>query len=305
LVSGTLFDYRTGSLLSADDLGVPPDGPKHPSYEPSAHATATTMPNSLSEDSPFRAGVLPETQVLLAGQDLLTGLSSRAGLDAHYRLAAARARRSGARLAVGVVAIDVDPATPPDEVFGHDLLMVEAAKQLRTCLRETDLIARLGETRFAFVAEEVTTAGIPRIVARVARAVGRAPEGQSAPGRALVGMALWEGGEQSLAALLRAAEEALTAGPMTAGPVPSAANAESFGAQAERDVPSLPVSRSRRLVRRTLGWVSLATLVVLALSATPAHWRNRWLPVDGIAQQGWSELRARLPLGAPVADRRP
>jgi hypothetical protein len=118
-------------------------------------------------------------------------------------------------------------------------------------------------------------------------------------------MALWDGGEQSLAALLRAAEEALTTGSTAIGPVQIAANAESFGAQPARDVAFLPVSRGRRLVRRTLGWVSLATLVVLALSATPAHWRNRWLPLDGIAQQGWSELRTRLPLGAPVADRRP
>ena len=263
------------------------------------------MPNSLSEDSPFRAGVLPETHVLLAGQDLLTGLSSRAGLDAHFRLAVARARRSGARLAVGLVAIDVDAATPPDEVFGHDLLMVEAAKQLRKSLRETDLIARLGETRFAFVAEEVTVSGIPRIVERVARAVGRTPEGQPIPARALVGTALWDGGEQSLAALLRLAEEALTTVPTTVSLAPSAANAESFGGQPERDAKPPPVSRRRRIVRRALGWVSLATLMVLALSAAPAQWRGRWLPLDGIAQQGWSDLRARLPLAAPVADRRP
>ncbi|MGZ8272741.1 MAG: GGDEF domain-containing protein [Burkholderiaceae bacterium] len=263
------------------------------------------MPNSLSENSPFRAGVLPETQVLLAGQDLLTGLSSRAGLDAQFRLAIARARRSGARLAVGLVVIDVNTTTPLDEVFGHDLLVVEAAKQLRKSLRETDLIARLGETRFAFVAEEVSVAGVPRIAERVTRAVGQAPEGPSGAPRALVGMALWEGGDQSLAALLRAAEEALTAGPIIVAQSPSAANAESFGAQAERDSTPSPVSRGRQVVRRTLGWVSLATLVVLALSAAPMQWRSRWLPLEGIAQQGWSDLRARLPSAPPVAERRP
>ena len=271
------------------------------------------MPNSLSEDSPFRAGVLPETQVLLAGQDLLTGLSSRAGLEAHYRLAAARARRSGARLAVGLVAIDVDPAAPQDEVFGHDLLMVEAAKQLRKILRETDLIARLGETRFAFIAEEVTAGGIPRIVERVTRAVTRPPAGEGAPARSLVGVALWEGGDQSLAALLRQAEEALTGAPTSAGThVWDAANAESFGARAERD-PQVPSeSRGRQVVRRTLGWLSLAMLILLVLSAVPDQWRNRWLPLDGMAQRGWTitqegfnELRARLPLGAPAADQRP
>ena len=263
------------------------------------------MPSSLSEDSPFRAGVLPETQVLLAGQDLLTGLSSRAGLDAHFRLAVARARRSGARLAVGLVAIEVDPAAPTDEVFGLDLLLVEAAKRLRRNLRETDLIARIGETRFAFIAEEVTTGGVPRITERVARAVAWAPEGSSAGPRALVGMALCDGSEPSLSAVIRAAEEVLTAGDALVPVIPSAANAESFGTPTGLAGAPQAASRGSRIVRRTLGWISLATLLLVAASALPAHWRNRWVSLDGIAQQGWIDLRARLPSTEPVVDRRP
>jgi hypothetical protein len=48
---------------------------------------------------------------------------------------------------VGPVAIAVDAATPSDEAFGHDLPVVEAMRRLRVRLRETDLIARPGETR--------------------------------------------------------------------------------------------------------------------------------------------------------------
>ncbi|HET9023119.1 MAG TPA: diguanylate cyclase [Burkholderiaceae bacterium] len=260
------------------------------------------MPSSLPDDSPFRAGVLPETQVLLAGQDLLTGLSSRAGLDAHFRLAVARARRSGARFAVGIAVIGVDPAVPPDEVFGHVLLVVEAAKRLRAVLRETDLVARLGETRFAFVAEEVAPDGAASIVERVLRTLQESSRTSSGSARPLVGLALWEHAEQTLPLLLRLAERALTAETSDISGRPTAANAATFGAQDDAD---LPPSRSvgQRVLRRGLGWLSLATLVVLALSATPSEWRGRWLPLERFAQQGWNELQIRLPWGAQAIDR--
>ena len=262
------------------------------------------MPSSLSEDNPFRAGVLPETQVLLAGQDLLTGLSSRAGLDAHFRLAVARARRSGARFAVGIAVIDVDPAAPTDEVFGHDLLLVGAARQLRSSLRETDLIARLGETRFAFVAEEVSPGGVAIIARRIADALVAANDGEASRVRPLVGIALWDGDEPSLPALLRRAEENLSADP--SGPVlTDAANAESFGAAAVEDVPPERVSPMRVIARRALGWISLVILIALALSAVPGAWRPNWWPLASAAQQGWSELRMHLPRLTPDAVRSP
>lgn len=263
------------------------------------------MPSSLSEDSPFRAGVLPETQVLLAGQDLLTGLSSRAGLEAQFRLAAARARRSGARFAVGLVAIDVDAAAPPDEVFGHDLLVVAAAKELRASLRETDLIARLGETRFAFLAEEVSAAGVALIARRIAGALSAANEGAPARIRPLVGMALWENDEQTLPALLRRAEETLSADPAPSA-LPDAANAETFGASAtEERLPEPPSSPARRIARRVIGWISLVVLVALALSAVPSAWRPGWWPVASVVEQGWSGVRTRLPAFAAALGRRP
>jgi diguanylate cyclase (GGDEF)-like protein len=261
------------------------------------------MPTSLSEDNPFRAGVLPETQVLLAGQDLLTGLSSRAGLEAHFRLAAARARRSGARFAVGVVDLVVDPAVAPDEVFGHDLLVVEAARRLRACLRETDLIARVAETRFAFIAEEVTPEGLTAIAKRAAEAIS--PAGAAQPDRAAprVGLVLWQHDERTLPALLRAAEEALAAAPEPELALPAAANAESFGAAAPvADALPPAASLPRRVARRALGWLSLAALVALALAGAPAEWRAAWQPLEALAGEGLRAVRSHLP-SAPPADR--
>jgi len=260
------------------------------------------MPSPPPGDNPFRAGVLPETQVLLAGQDLLTGLSSRAGLDAHYRYAVARARRSDAPFAIGLAVLDVDPAAPHDDVFGHDLRVVEVARRLRTGLRETDLIARLGETRFAFVAEKVTPAGLDSIVHRVARALTEPGAEQSAPSGGRVGLALWENDRQTLAALLRAAEETLSAEPETV--LRMAANAEAFGAQGGPTAIAPPPSRGRRFARRALGAVSMAAVLMLALSTATPAWRSRWSPLEAVALQGWSELRARLPTAFP-AERRP
>jgi GGDEF domain-containing protein len=255
------------------------------------------MPTPLSEDSPFRAGVLPETEVLLAGQDLLTGLSSRAGLEAHFRFAVARARRSGARLAVGVAMVEVDPDAPNDEVFGHDLTVIEAAKKLRRELRETDVIARVAETRFAFIAEEVSESALPSIVSRLSRVLQRTRPAPGEPGRRLVGLALWDYGDQSLPALLRSAEEALRAPPANdpeaAWPEPDPGTALDH-----RDAPRM--AGLRAVTRRTLGWASLAALLALAVLAAPPEWRNQWLPLDGWARHAWTYLHERLP-GAAVA----
>jgi diguanylate cyclase (GGDEF)-like protein len=275
-------------------LGIAPDGLRDPGTGPSALAMATTMPNSLSEDSPFRAGVLPETQVLLAGHDLLTGLSSRAGLEAHFRLAAARARRCGGRLAVGIADIVADPRAPADDVFGADLVVRDAARRLRRVLRETDLVARIAETRFAFVAEDVTTDGIGVIVERVAGAIARAGSTPAERVDVRVGIAVADSDTPTLPALLRAAEERLGGASPADALLWGAANAESFGNGG--DSAAAPRGWSLRgVARRTLGWVSLVTLIVLALAAAPAEWRAAWEPLGALAQDRINELVTRLP----------
>jgi GGDEF domain-containing protein len=298
VLSGTLIDYGTGSPLPAGTTSGSRQGARGTRVHNISRRTtaATKMPNSLSEDSPFRAGVLPETEVLLAGQDLLTGLSSRAGLEAHFRFAVARARRSGARLAVGVAVVEVDPDAPNDEVFGHDLAVIEAAKNLRRELRETDVIARVAETRFAFIAEEVSESALPSIVNRLSRVLQRTKPAPGELGRRLVGLALWDNGEQTLPALLRAAEEALRAPPANdpdaAWPEPDAAMFDRWNAPRTTGL--------RTVARRTLGWASLAALLALAVLAAPAEWRNQWLPLDGWARLAWSHVNERLP-GAAIA----
>jgi hypothetical protein len=119
-----------------------------------------------------------------------------------------------------------------------------------------------------------------------------------------VGLALWNNPEQSLPLLLRQAEQALTNEEAFVHQRPRAANAESFGPgdEAEPDPPRTP---GRSFARRTIGWLSLAMLLVLALSATPREWRDRWLPLHRAAGQTWNSVQAQFPALAGSTTRGP
>jgi diguanylate cyclase (GGDEF)-like protein len=109
--------------------------------------------------------------------DPLTGLAQRRLLELHLGAALARARRSGAPL--GVLFADLDEFKAVNDTYGHrrgDVLLAEAGRRLRSCLREEDVAARLGGDEFVVVAEGL--AGVEelerlanRIVATVARPV--------------------------------------------------------------------------------------------------------------------------------------
>jgi diguanylate cyclase (GGDEF)-like protein len=251
------------------------------------------MPDLVPADSPFKAGVrvLPETQVLLAGQDLVTGLSSRAGLEAQFKLAAARARRSGTRFAVGVVVVDVEREVADDVLAGNDPVVVEAARRVRATLRETDVVARLGETRFGFVVEEVDEAGVAVIAGRIADAMAAATQPGSDRARPAVGIAFWTRDDKSLASLLREAEDALLDARKRGGYPGSDADAQAVPGAVGRAGPPPRPTRTRGVARRLFGWVSLAALLVLAGSALPDEWRARWLPSEAAIQQAWAQAQ--------------
>jgi diguanylate cyclase (GGDEF)-like protein len=257
---------------------------------------ATTMPDPVPADSPFKAGVrvLPETQVLLAGQDLLTGLSSRAGLEAQFKLAAARARRYGTRFAVGLVVVDVERELADGALGGHDPVVVDAARRVRATLRETDVVARLGETRFAFLAEEIEETGAAAIAGRVAEAIAAAVSPSSDRTRPAVGIAFWQRDEKSLASLLREAEDALLEARKRGGYPWSDHEAEQVVPGGQSVVVARPrPARARGVARRLFGWVSLAALLGLASAALPDEWRARWLPSEAAVEQAWAQAQSQ------------
>ena len=85
----------------------------------------------------------------LALYDSLTHLPNRLMLDEQLHQAVERARRDNTKVAIGF--LDLDHFKQINDAFGHrmgDQLLCGVAKQLKTALRENDLLARWGGDEF-------------------------------------------------------------------------------------------------------------------------------------------------------------
>jgi len=87
----------------------------------------------------------------LARHDLLTGLPNRAVLRDELERALVGCRR-GESLAL--LCLDLDRFKPVNDTYGHaagDVLLKQVAERLRQCVREVDMVARMGGDEFAVV----------------------------------------------------------------------------------------------------------------------------------------------------------
>lgn len=87
-----------------------------------------------------------------AMSDTLTGLASRHALMERLGRALVRAEAEGGR--VGLLYIDLDGFKAVNDHYGHaagDAVLVAVAGALRTCLRSTDMAARIGGDEFVLV----------------------------------------------------------------------------------------------------------------------------------------------------------
>jgi len=88
----------------------------------------------------------------LAHHDSLTGLVNRYNLEIRLSQALLSAHREGTMLAV--LFIDLDRFKVINDTLGHqigDLLLVEVARRLKLCVRESDIVARQGGDEFVVV----------------------------------------------------------------------------------------------------------------------------------------------------------
>ena len=135
--------------LSLGDLvPIPPPPPGAPSELIALVEACSTFRNASAERSR-----LSERLRWLANFDGLTGLPNRALMGDRLELAFAAARRDGTGLVV--LAMDLDHFKEVNDTLGHaagdEVLRVVAAR-LRTCLRATDTLARVGGDEFVLVA---------------------------------------------------------------------------------------------------------------------------------------------------------
>jgi len=93
--------------------------------------------------------LMEEQMCQLAFYDALTQVANRLLLNDRLKLAIASNKRSGHYLAV--LFIDMDKFKPLNDEYGHlagDLLLIEVAQRLKSCVREQDTVARFGGDEF-------------------------------------------------------------------------------------------------------------------------------------------------------------
>lgn len=97
--------------------------------------------------------------LFMAHFDVLTNLPNRVLMYDRLRQALALARRG--RYQVAVMLLDLDRFKEINDTLGHhvgDLLLVEAAARLLSCVRETDTIARMGGDEFLAILPDIGSA---------------------------------------------------------------------------------------------------------------------------------------------------
>jgi diguanylate cyclase (GGDEF)-like protein len=150
----------------------------------------------------------------LSHTDALTGLANRTRLAEGVAEAAAALRRQGGSFALLVV--DLDRFRRFNESLGHetgDRLLVEVARRIQGCLRQDDLLARLGGDQFALLLGVSDAASAEASARRVLKVVAQ-PFGEEGVPFTLtcsIGVALAPSHGTSLDELARHADSAMRA----------------------------------------------------------------------------------------------
>jgi len=157
-----------------------------------------------------------EELVLLATTDALTGLWNRRRFMEKADEELLRAVRYGRPVAA--VMVDIDHFKRVNDSFGHaagDAVLRQFCDILRGNLRGTDCLGRLGGEEFAVLLPESDGAGAVVVAEILRRAAAAAtmllPDGQTLRITASFGVAASKAGDETVADLLRRADEALYA----------------------------------------------------------------------------------------------
>ena len=144
--------------------------------------------------------------------DALTGLPNRRHLGDALELALAHARRDRAGFAL--LLLDLDRFKQINDSLGGDIgdrVLVEVTERAKTCLRQGDLLARVGGDQFGLLVHRADQRGAEAAAARVLGAIGRAYafEGSQFTLTCSIGVALFPGDGTQGSDLIRHAETAM------------------------------------------------------------------------------------------------
>jgi len=145
--------------------------------------------------------------------DELTGLPTRSGLQKALDLALARARRQQNKVAV--MFVDLDGFKAVNDTAGHDAgdtVLRTLAQRFRTCLRESDTVARVGGDEFIVVLENLRDPLDALAIARNLLEAARKPvDSDSGPCQvgASIGITVYPRDGEDAPALLKKADTAM------------------------------------------------------------------------------------------------
>lgn len=142
-------------------------------------------------------------------RDSLTGMLTR---DALLRILSEHIK---GETESAVLFVDLDGFKSVNDELGHavgDLVLTTAAKRLRGCLREDDLVGRVGGDEFAIFLPDIESKEDAEIVARKILAVSEAPikiEGKTASIGASIGISLFPENGKTTSDLIHFADVAM------------------------------------------------------------------------------------------------
>lgn len=145
--------------------------------------------------------------------DSLTGLAGREILGQHFLMTRASATRTNNPFSV--LYLDLDFFKQLNDALGHkagDELLIDVAKQVRTALRDEEILARIGGDEFAIILKEGSGKEcVSKVAQRLIKKVANISlqEGQEIPVTTSIGIALYPQDGEELDTLLTHADEAM------------------------------------------------------------------------------------------------